>query len=70
MMKDDSHKILNMFLNHNCIDRKKVSLSKTTKFVSTDYEIYAGAEIIIIKNSNGRILFNEYIKFLDFVEPC
>jgi hypothetical protein len=68
MMKNDFHKILNTFLNPKCIDRKKVSLSKTTKYVSTEYEIYCGAKMIIIKNNNGRILFNEYVKFLDYKE--
>jgi len=67
-MKNDSHKILYKFLNHKCIDRKKASLSETTKYVSTEYEIYCGAKIIIIKNNNGRILFNEYVKFLDYKE--
>jgi len=67
-MKNDFHKILNTFLNPKCIDRKKVSLSKTTKYVSTEYEIYCGAKMIIIKNNNGRILFNEYVKFLDYKE--
>ena len=65
-MKNDFHNILNKFLNQKSIDRKKVSLSETTKYVSTEYEIYTGAEIIIIKNNNGRILFNEYVKFLAF----
>ncbi|MCJ7541934.1 MAG: hypothetical protein MUO88_19975 [Desulfobacterales bacterium] len=67
-MKNDFHNILNKFLNQKSIDRKKVSLSETTKYVSTEYEIYTGAEIIIIKNNNGRILFNEYVKFLDYKE--
>lgn len=67
-MKNDFYKILNTFLNPKCIDRKKASLSETTKYVSTEYEIYTGAKIIIIKNNNGRILFNEYVKFLDYKE--
>ena len=67
-MKNDFHKILNTFLNHKCIDRKRASLSKTTKYVSTEYEIYSSPEIIVIKNNYGKILFNEYIKFLDYKE--
>lgn len=68
MIEYEYPKILNMYLNNECIDRKKVSLSKTTKYIPTYYEFYLNAEIIIIKNNKGRILFNEFTKFLDYKE--
>jgi len=43
------------------IDRKKVKFSKDSTFLNNDQISYFSPELIIVKNENGKILFNRIV---------
>ena len=43
------------------IDRKKVTFSKDSTYLSNDQISYFSPELIIVKNENGKILFNRIV---------
>jgi hypothetical protein len=47
------------------IDRKKVKFSKNSTYVNNDEISYLLPELIIVKNENGRILFNRIVDQLN-----
>ena len=60
--------MLKEFFKIENIDRKKLKFSKNSTYFNNDGIIYLIPELIIVKNENGRILFNiivEKLKNLD-----
>ena len=57
-------KILKEYFNIENIDRKKVKFSKDSKYFNNDQINYIEPELIIIKNENGKILFNKIVNHL------
>ena len=55
---------LKEYFNIKNIDRKKVKFSKDSKYLNNDQINYIEPELIIIKNENGKILFNKIVNHL------
>jgi hypothetical protein len=54
-------KLLKEFFEIENIDRKKVEFSKDSIYRNDDQIMYLGPELIIVKNENGKILFNRIV---------
>ena len=57
-------KLLKALLKIENIDRKKIKFSKNSTYFNNDDIIYLMPELIIVKNENGRILFNKIVERL------
>jgi hypothetical protein len=54
-------KLLKEFFEIENIDRKKVKFSKDSIYRNDDQIMYFRPELIIVKNENGKILFNRIV---------
>ena len=54
-------KLLKEFFEIENIDRKKVEFSKNSIYRNDDQIMYLRPELIIVKNENGKILFNRIV---------
>ena len=54
-------KLLKEFFEIENIDRKKVKFSKDSIYRNDDQIMYLRPELIIVKNENGKILFNRIV---------
>ena len=58
-------KLLKEFFEIENIDRKKVKFSKDSIYLNDDQIMYFRPELIIVKNENGKILFNRIVDQLN-----
>ena len=61
----DIAKFINENLHKDNIDRKMVEFSENSQFCNDKNSLYYKPEIIIVKNENGKMLFNSLMNLLN-----
>ncbi|MDH5407696.1 MAG: hypothetical protein OEY00_03695 [Gammaproteobacteria bacterium] len=59
---------LESYINIDNLDRLSCGFQNVGEFVSTADDIYSEPEIIVIKNEQGRMVFNQMVKLFDYKE--